>query len=502
MQSLPYAEISQIANKITKNLSRKHFSEEENCDIIGRMSALERIVWADAKTGTDILEREEGKKMKKATFSGGVHPYDGKDLSKDKPIADLKPEKEMVFPMSQHIGAPAKPVVAVGDTVLVGQCIGEADGFVSSNIISSVSGTVTAVEPRMTVSGTKCLSVVVENDQEYKAAEGFGVKRNPETLSKKEILEIIRSAGIVGMGGAGFPTHVKLAPKNDGMIDFILVNAAECEPYLTSDYRVMLEEPEKLVGGLRIILRLFPNAVGCICIEDNKPAAVAVLQELIKKEEKMEIKVLKTKYPQGSERKLVYAATGRKLNSTMLPADAGCIVHNVDTVCAVYRAVAEGIPLIRRIVTVTGEAVAEPQNFRVPIGTSYVELAEAAGGFRTEPQKLISGGPMMGTAMFTLEVPVVKTSSALLAMAEDDVALEDPSACIRCGKCVSVCPSHLVPQKLMEAAECGDTERFAALGGMECYECGSCSFICPSGRRLTQAFKQARRAVQDARRKK
>lgn len=440
--------------------------------------------------------------MAKGTFSGGVHPWDGKELSKDKPIVRLFPKSEMVFPMAQHIGAPATPSVAAGDTVLVGQCIGEAAGFVSANIISSVSGTVKAVEPRQTVSGVKVLSVVIENDGEYRTTPGFGEKRDYSTCSAQEIRDIIKKAGIVGMGGAGFPTHVKLTPKNPNDIDYILVNAAECEPYLTSDYREMLEEPEKLVGGLRIALKLFPEAEGLICVENNKPAAVAVLNELIKNDKKIKIKVLKAKYPQGAERNLVYAATGRKFNSTMLPADVGCIVQNVDTICAIYRAVAENIPLIRRVVTVSGDVIKEPQNFNVPIGTSHAELIEAAGGFTEEPKKLISGGPMMGTAMYTLDVPVQKTSSALLAFEKDEVEQFESSPCIRCGRCVAACPSHLVPQKMEIAARLFDKEAYEKLGGMECYECGSCTYVCPAGRRLTQSFKQTRRAVLDARKKK
>ena len=321
--------------------------------------------------------------MGKATFSGGIHPYDGKDLSKDKPIVRLHPTSDMVFPIQQHIGAPATPVVAVGDAVLVGQKIAEAGGYVSANILSSVSGTVKAIEPRQTISGAMVTSIVIANDGEYKTVEGFGEKRDYTTLSAEEIKNIVKEAGIVGMGGAGFPTHVKLSPKTE--VDYVLVNAAECEPYLTSDYREMLEEPEKLVGGLKIILKLFASAKGLICIEDNKPAAIAVLEELVKNEDRMEIKILKTKYPQGAERNIVWAATGRKTNFATLPMDVGCLVQNVDTVCAIYRAVVENIPLVRRIVTVTGEAIKEPQNFNVPIGTSYTELVEAAGGFFGEP---------------------------------------------------------------------------------------------------------------------
>ena len=440
--------------------------------------------------------------MGKASFFGGIHPWDGKELSKDKPIVKLHPKSEMVFPMAQHIGAPANPVVAVGDPVLVGQCIGEAAGFVSANIISSVSGTVKAIEPRQTVSGAKVLSVVIDNDGEYRTVSGFGEKRDPKTLTAQEIRDIVKEAGIVGMGGAGFPAHVKLTPKNPENIEYILVNAAECEPYLTSDYREMLEEPEKLVGGLKIVLSLFPNAKGIIGIEDNKPAAVAVLNELVKNEKDISIKVLKAKYPQGAERNLVYAAVGRKFNSTMLPTDVGCIVQNVDSICAIYRAVAENIPLVRRIVTVSGDAVKEPQNFSVPIGTSHAEVVEAAGGLVGEPKKLVSGGPMMGIALYTLDVPVQKTSSAILAFEEDEVEELETSPCIRCGRCVTACPSRLVPQKMEIAANRFDNEAYEKLNGMECYECGSCTYVCPSGRRLTQAFKQTRRAVLDARRKK
>ena len=437
--------------------------------------------------------------MGKATFSGGIHPYDGKDLSKDKPIVRLHPTGDMVFPIQQHIGAPATPVVAVGDAVLVGQKIAEAGGYVSANILSSVSGTVKAIEPRQTISGAIVNSIVIANDGEYKTVEGFGEKRDYTTLSAEEIRDIVKEAGIVGMGGAGFPTHVKLAPKTE--VDYVLVNAAECEPYLTSDYREMLEEPEKLVGGLKIILKMFPNAKGLLCIEDNKPAAIAVLEELVKNEDRMEIKVLKTKYPQGAERNIVWAATGRKTNFGTLPMDVGCLVQNVDTICAIYRAVVENIPLVRRIVTVTGEAIKEPQNFNVPIGTSYAELVEAAGGFIGEPKKVISGGPMMGLALYSLDVPVQKTSSAVLALDEDDVEEFEPMPCIRCGRCVAACPTHLVPQKMAVASEQFDNETFEALGGLECYECGSCTFVCPSGRRLTQAFKQSRRTILDARKK-
>ena len=437
-----------------------------------------------------------------ATFKGGVHPYEGKELSEHKPVQILMPKGDLVYPMSQHIGAPAIPLVKKGDKVLAGQKIGEASGFISANVICSVSGTVKAVEPRRVANGAMVNSIVVENDGEYTAVEGLGADRDPAKLSKQEIRDIVKEAGIVGLGGAGFPTHVKLAPKDESKIEYILVNGAECEPYLTSDYRLMMEEPEKLVGGLKVILQLFDNAKGVIGIENNKPEAIKKLQELVKGESRIEVCPLQTKYPQGGERSLIYAVTGRKVNSSMLPADAGCIVDNVDTVISVYNAVCKTTPLMRRVVTVTGDAIANPQNFQVKIGTNMQELIEAAGGFKTEPEKLIAGGPMMGMALFGTDIPVTKTNSALLCMSKDEVAANAETPCIRCGKCVSVCPSHIVPVKLMKAALKGDCKAFEKVGGMECMECGSCTFICPAKRPLTQAFKEMRKTVAANRRKK
>ena len=436
-----------------------------------------------------------------ATFKGGIHPNEGKELSENKPVQVLQPKGEMVFPLSQHIGAPAKPLVAAGDQVLVGQKIGEPGGFISACVISSVSGTVKTIEPRMVANGSMVPSVIIENDGKYQTVEGFGKERDPKTLSKEEIRTIVKEAGVVGLGGAGFPTHVKLTPKDESKIDTIIVNGAECEPYLTSDYRMMLEEPESIIKGLNIILQLFDNAKGVIGIESNKPEAIKLMTELVKDEPRITVCPLQTKYPQGGERTLIYAVTGRKINSTMLPADAGCMVDNVDTVISIYNAVAKGIPLIRRIITVTGDAITNPQNYNVRIGTNYSELIEASGGFKTEPEKVISGGPMMGQALFNFNIPVTKTSSALTCMTNDEVAGNAPSACIRCGRCVKVCPGNIVPQMIMDAAERSDLERFVKLNGMECCECGCCAYICPARRPLTQAFKEMRKEVAASRKK-
>lgn len=448
-----------------------------------------------------MRKRREEKDMKAATFRGGIHPFEGKDMSKNLPTKLVLPKGDLVYPMSQHIGAPSKPIVSVGERVLMGQKIAEAGGFISAVICSSVSGTVKAIEKRLTVSGNLSDAIIIENDNKYEAIEGFGKKRDYKKMSKTEIRECVKEAGIVGMGGAGFPTHVKLTPKDDDAIDYVIVNGAECEPYLTSDYRMMLEEPEKIVAGLNVILQLFEHAKGLIAIEDNKPEAISKISELVKDEARIEVKVLKTKYPQGAERQLIYASTGRKINSKMLPADAGCVVNNIDTVISIYMAVCESTPLIRRIVTVTGDAINTKQNFNVKTGTIYKELIEEAGGFKEQPEKVVSGGPMMGMALFNLEVPVTKTSSALLCLTHDEVAEQEPTACIRCGRCVEVCPSKLIPQKMLEYAEKFDDEGFQKLNGMECYECGCCTYVCPAKRRLTQAFKQTRRSILDSRRK-
>ena len=293
------------------------------------------------------------------TFKGGVHPYDGKELSKEKPVKEFLPGKELVYPLSQHIGAPAQPVVKKGDKVLAGQKIAEMGGFVSAPIHATVSGIVKDLKKVRNNVGAMVDAIIVENDENYEMVEFYPVK-SLEELSKEEIIARIKEGGVVGMGGAGFPTHVKLSPKEPEKIEYVLVNGAECEPYLTSDYRRMLEQPEWIIGGLKCILKLFDYAKGCICIEDNKPDCIAKLTEMVKEEPRIEVCTLKTKYPQGAERCLIAAVSGREINSSMLPADAGCVVDNIDTVCAVYRAVMFGEPVMDRIVTVTGDAVADP----------------------------------------------------------------------------------------------------------------------------------------------
>ena len=438
-----------------------------------------------------------------ATFRGGVHPFEGKELSMDRAVTVLKPTSgEMVYPLSQHIGAPAKAIVKVGDEVLVGQKIAEAGGFISAVVVSSVSGKVKKIEPRVTAGGAKSISIVIENDGLYTAFEGLGEDRDATKLSKQEIRDIVREAGIVGLGGAGFPTNVKLTPKDESKIDYVIVNGAECEPYLTCDYRMMIEEPERLVGGLKVMLQLFENAKAVIGIENNKPKAIETLRALVKDEPKITVEPLRTKYPQGGERSLIYAVTGREINSSMLPADAGCVVDNVNTVMAIYDAVCKQTPILERVITVTGDAVKEPQNFKVRTGMNYNDIIEAAGGFVGEPKKILSGGPMMGQAMYTTDVPVTKNSSSLTCFLEDEVEKNPESPCIRCGRCGEVCPEFLVPVLMMQTCMAGNSEGYEKLYGMECIECGSCSYICPARRPLTQAFKQMKRRIGEERRQK
>lgn len=435
------------------------------------------------------------------TFKGGIHPNDGKSLAKDRSIMQILPKGQLVYPLSQHIGAPANPVVKKGDHVLKGQMLAEAGGFVSAPIYASVSGTVKGLEQHFNPAGSEVECIVVENDGEYEEIEYEPVKPLSE-LSNDEILTKIGNAGIVGMGGAGFPTRVKLSPKEPEKIEYIIANCAECEPYITADYRRMLENTQELVSGMKVVLSLFPKAKGIFAVEDNKKDCIEKLKAAVADEPRIEVKVLMTKYPQGAERQLIYAVTKRAINSTMLPADAGCIVDNVETMIAIHYAVIEGKPLMERIVTVSGDDIEHPGNFKVLLGTSHRELVEAAGGFKEDPEKLISGGPMMGFAMVTLDAPVTKTSSSILAFKEDIVAKSPATACINCGRCVEVCPSRIIPSRLADYAERMDEASFIGMNGLECVECGSCSYVCPAKRPLKQAIGSMRKIALANKRKK
>ncbi|PKM50243.1 MAG: electron transport complex subunit RsxC [Firmicutes bacterium HGW-Firmicutes-7] len=433
--------------------------------------------------------------MSALTFKRGIHPNESKHLTEHKSINTLLPTGDVVFPMVQHIGAPCKPIVAKGDYVFVGQKIGEAQGFISSPIHSSVSGIVKNVTEVLHPNGFKIAAIIIENDEKYAMLESIVPRTNIDSLSKQEIIEIIKEAGVVGMGGAGFPTHVKLAPPPDKKIDFIIINGAECEPFLTSDHRIMLEETDKVVLGLKLVLSMFPDAKGYIGIEDNKPDAIKVLQEATKSINNIDVAVVKSKYPQGAEKQLIYSITKRTVPSGGLPADVGCIVNNIDTIVAIQKAVYEGLPLIRRIVTVSGGAIKEPQNFQVKLGVSYRELIDAAGGFTEAPAKVISGGPMMGFALYSLDVPVVKGTSSILCLTKDEIGTDEELNCIRCGKCVSHCPMNLMPVELNKYALANEADKFSDYRGMDCIECGACSYVCPSKRHLLQSIRTAKKTI-------
>ncbi|MCD8384013.1 MAG: electron transport complex subunit RsxC [Clostridiales bacterium] len=435
--------------------------------------------------------------MPKLTFRGGVHLKDYKDLSANAPIVFHQAQGELVFPLSQHIGKPAIPVVKKSDAVLAGQIIAKADGFTSANIITSGSGKVKVIEPRMTSAGVMAQCIVIDNDGQYTLAPGVGEPCDCTQLTREEIIAKVQAAGVVGLGGAGMPTHVKLSPEHPEEIDHIIANGAECEPYITCDDRLMQEQPGWIIGGLRVMLQLFPHANAVIAIEDNKPAAIASMKKAIESEPRMSVAVLKTKYPQGGERNLVHAVTGRKMTSKDLPANLGCIVDNVTTLAAIYRAVCLNEPLMEKGFTVTGDAVAEPHNFLVKIGTSCQELLEAAGGLKAEPKKVLIGGPMMGMAITDLDIPIAKSYNALVCMTHDPVeeAESKLTACIRCGRCVRACPVGLVPQMMAEAAKAKDYGRYVKLHGLDCIGCGCCTYICPAKRPLVQLFKQTKPVV-------
>ncbi len=446
-------------------------------------------------------QKERGLPMAAFTFKRGIHPPDNKEFTSKKAIKMLLPKGDLVFPMVQHIGAPCKPLVKKGERVLVGQRIAESEAFVSSPIFCSVSGTVKAIAEMEHPNGFKIQSIVVENDDQYEEVEGLNQPLDYNNMSNEEIVQAVKDAGIVGLGGATFPTHIKLSPPADKKIDTIIVNGAECEPYLTSDHRIMLEETERVVLGLKVILKMFPEAKGVIGIETNKPDAIEKMETAIKGESRMSVAPLQTKYPQGAEKQLIYSVTQREVPSGKLPSEVGCIVQNIDTVVAIHRAFYRGRPLMRRIVTVSGGAITEPQNFKVLIGTCYREVIEAAGGFKEEPAKIISGGPMMGMTMYNIDVPIIKGSSSILCLTAEEAAIPDESNCMRCGKCVAICPMSLLPNELNKFAMANDDEAFQKYNGLDCIECGACSYTCPSKRHLLQSIRTSKKNILAKRRR-
>lgn len=429
-------------------------------------------------------------------FFGGVHPKGEKELSRDAAPVPIRPKTVTIF-LSQHIGAPCRPLVRVGDRVTLGQKLGDGEGLCAP-VHASVSGTVVAVEPRPHPGGTDMPAVVLENDGKDTLCPTIQKRERPLTLPPDELIAIIREAGITGMGGAGFPTGAKLASAV-GKVDTVLVNGAECEPYITADDRLMRQTPERVLGGLRVICRILQPKRAVVGIERNKPEAIAAMRAAAGSE--AEVLALRVRYPQGAEKQLIQAATGRQVPPGGLPAAVGCAVFNAATCAAIYDAVYDGMPLVRRIVTVTGRALARPSNLLAPIGTPFSELVEACGGFREPPERIFVGGPMMGIAQHTLDAATIKGNNALTCFAASERRRRAAAHCIRCGKCIDVCPMHLTPVFLFRAQQRGSIEALERGNVLDCIECGSCAYICPAGLELVQSFRTAKKIIRDAQRR-
>ena len=418
-------------------------------------------------------------------FYGGVHPRTFKTLTYDKPIKRPFMPKKVVIPLSQHVGSPAEPVVSVGDNVTVGQEIAKASGYISSPIHATITGEVTRIAYSVTPTQARSMAITIESkDNEENQDFRLNAPRDVSALSKEELLKIIKESGIVGLGGAAFPTHVKLSPPKTKPIDTVILNGAECEPYITCDHRLMLEKSNEILKGLEIILKILGAEKAFIAIEDNKLAAIYAMERALEKSgirnPKPEIVVLKTKYPQGAEKQVIKSVLNRVVPAGGLPLDVGCVVQNVGTAVAIYEAAHLGKPLIERVVTITGTCVREPVNLWVRIGTLLSDLTNIFGGFEKEPKKIIFGGPVMGINQYTMDVPIIKGSSGVVFLSDEDVHQEKESICIRCGRCVEVCPMGLAPTTLMYRVKFEKFQEAKDLGIVHCYECGSCAYTCPA----------------------
>lgn len=420
------------------------------------------------------------------TFKGGIHSHDFKELSKKASIEILPLPEKVVIPLSQHIGTPAKPVVKTGDEVKTGQLIAEQAGFISIPMHSSVSGKVKKIGRYPHPGGSMVQAIEIESDGKDEWVE-LEEDKNFDNLSKEEIINRIKNAGVCGMGGAGFPTYVKLSPPPDKKIDTVILNGVECEPFLTADYRLMLERPEEIVAGLKVMMKVVGAEKGIIGIEANKPDAVDLFRKILDNEPGITVDALQLKYPQGAEKQLIYALTKRKVpNKGGLPMAVGVVVSNVGTAVAVYEAVKFKKPLVERITTMTGTIVRNPKNLQVRIGTLFDKMLDFCGGTDSEVEKIISGGPMMGFAISTLETPVCKTSSGVILFNKKEAFEDREHTCIRCGGCVDVCPMNLLPSLIANAVKYSDWELAEKANVMDCMKCGCCSFVCPSRIKLIQ----------------
>jgi electron transport complex protein RnfC len=429
------------------------------------------------------------------TFKGGVHPPDKKELAKGRAIKVALAPKQVVIPLSQHIGAPCKPAVEIGQQVKKGEVVGNPQGFVSAPVHASVSGKVVSIGDFPLATGKMTLSVVIENDFQE---EWTLLKDHPDYISlpPEQLKEMVKDAGLVGMGGAAFPTHVKLSPPKEKPIDVLVINGAECEPYLTADYRLMIERPLDIIEGTKILMKILGVKKAFIGIEDNKPDAIEILKKAASGIAEITVCGLEVKYPQGAEKMLIKAAVNREVPPRALPMDVGVVVQNIGTTIAAFEAARYGKPLIERVVTVSGESINEPANLMVKIGTLVSELIKECGGFKTEAAKVISGGPMMGFAMYDLNVPVTKGTSGILALPEEGlVHVDEFNPCIRCGRCIEACAMGLMPSMLSVLSERGFYEEAKEYGLFDCFECGSCTYVCPSKRPIVQFVRLAKSMV-------
>ena len=429
------------------------------------------------------------------TFRGGIHVEEYKNTRHCR-IEALPAPETVTIPLSQHIGAPAAAIVKKGDTVTVGQKIGEVTGGLGCPVHSSISGTVTDIVKKTAQSGFPVEYVVIRNDfTETMCPDIAPVSRKLTEITTEEVIEIVREAGISGMGGAAFPTYAKIQSAL-GKVDKLIVNCAECEPFITANHRLLLEQPASVINGIKILLKALGVRTAYLAVEDNKMDAIEKLQELTADSRMISVKIMKTKYPQGDERQLVYALTGVEIPSGKLPADVGCVIFNAETCAAVYRAFAFGTPLISRIVTVDGDCVKRPRNILAPIGTRVNDLVEFCGGLVREPKKIINGGPMMGAAQWDTEMPVTKSTSAVLLFSENfGKKSVETQSCIRCGKCIRNCPMHLMPMYIAQFSKIHDLQRAEEYGAMNCVECGSCSYNCPGGVEIVQHIRVAKAAI-------
>ena len=429
------------------------------------------------------------------TFRGGIHPVGYKELTSGKAIVTMPAPAEVIVPLKQHVGAPCQPLVKKGDVVNKGQKIGDSDEFIAAPVHAPVSGVVKAIQPCKEPHGAIVQAVVIENDGEERLDPSIKPHPDLSQLDAEAIKNIVREAGIVGLGGATFPTHAKLSPPRDKKIEALIINGCECEPYLTCDHRLMVEEPERVVFGTRALMKALGIEKAFIGIETNKPDAIAALEKASAEYPGIEVIPVAYKYPQGSVRQLITAITGKQVPANGLPMDVGIVVNNVETAAAVQAAIETGMPLIERVVTVSGEGVKDPQNLLVRIGTPIGEVIAAAGGFSGTPKQVIIGGPLTGVAQSDMLVPVTKCNTGILVFNELKKT-NKPEPCIRCGRCVDACPSYLMPSTLANLSDFGKFDQAVEMGLLACVECGSCSYVCPAHRFLLQSILVAKQEVE------